>query len=85
MINLHDTIKENRKRHNRNCIRFLIIHIPYRLLQIGGFGSGNTNSFFNLINEQIDVDKIGLYNKDPYKADWQFLIKKKRNYRLEPF
>ena len=30
----------------------------YRILIIGGSGSGKTNALLNLINEQDDIDKI---------------------------
>ena len=39
---------------------------------IGGSGSGKTNSLFNLINQQPDIDKIYLYAKDLHKAKYQF-------------
>ena len=31
---------------------------PYRIIVIGGSGSGKINSLFNLINQQPDIDKI---------------------------
>ena len=45
MINIGDIIKENIKEHNRNfpCIA----DHPYRILIVGGSGSGKTNSLFN--------------------------------------
>ena len=49
---------------------------PYRILIIGGFGSGKTNALLNLIKEQCDIDKKVLYAKDLSKAEWEFLIKK---------
>ena len=49
---------------------------PYRILIIGGPGSGKINSLFNLIKQQPDIHKIYLYAKDPYEAKYQFLIKK---------
>ena len=54
---------------------------------IGGSGSGKTNSLFNLINQQPDIDKIYLYAKDPYEAKYQLLINKieSRKYRLKVF
>ena len=32
----------------------------YRILIIGGYGSGKTNTLLNLINEQNGIDKIYL-------------------------
>ena len=31
---------------------------PYRILIIGGSGSGKTNALLNLINTEPDIDKI---------------------------
>ena len=45
---------------------------PYRILIIVGSGSGKTNSLFNLINRQPDVDKIYLYAKDQSKENINF-------------
>ena len=56
MINFDDVIKENIKEHNPNLPE--IPDHPYRILKIGGSGSGKTNSLFNLINQQPDIDKI---------------------------
>ena len=46
---------------------------------IGGSGSEKTNSLFNLINQQPDIDKIYLYAKDPYEAKYQFLINERKS------
>ena len=48
--------KENIKDHNPKWSE--ILDHPYRLLIIGGFESGKTNSLLNLINNQLDIDKI---------------------------
>ena len=72
MINLDDVTKENIKKYNLNWSQ--IPNHPYRILIIGGSGSGKTNSLFNLINHQPDIDKIYLYAKDPYEAKYQLLI-----------
>ena len=48
------------------------------MLIIGDSGWGKTNSLFNLINQQSDIDKNYLYAKDPYDAKYQFLIKKEK-------
>ena len=47
---------------------------PYRILIIGGSGSGKTNALLNLINNQPDIDKIYLYAKDPYEEKYQYLV-----------
>ena len=52
---------------------------PYRILIVGGSGSGKINSLFNVINQQPDIDKIYLYPKDPYEVKYQFLIKKRED------
>ena len=42
---------------------------PYRILIVGGPGSGKRNALLNLINNQSDIDKIYLYAKDPYEKN----------------
>ena len=39
---------------------------PYKVLIIGGSGSGKTNALLNLMSQQLDIDKIYLYAKDLY-------------------
>ena len=56
-----------------------IPHHRYRILIIGGSGSGKTNALFNLISQQGDIDKIYLHAKVLSKAKFQFLIKKGEN------
>ena len=58
---------------------------PYRILIIGGSGSGKTNALLNLINNQLDIHKIYLYAKDPYEEKYQFLINKRENTGLNHF
>ena len=74
MINFDDVIKEETKEHNPNQSK--ILDHSYRVLIIGGSGSGKTNQLFNLINQQLDIDKIYLYAKDLNETKYQFLIKK---------
>ena len=48
---------------------------PYRILIIGGSGSGKTNVLLNLIKHQRpDIDKMCLYVKDPSKSKYQLLF-----------
>ena len=60
MFNLDITKKSNKEHHEkwpyiRDC--------PYRILIIGGSGTGKTKALHNLIHEQNDIDKIYLYAK----------------------
>ena len=73
MINCDDVINENIKEYNPNWPQ--IPDHPYRILIIGGSGSGKTNSLFNLINYQPDIDKMYLYVKDPDEAKYQLINK----------
>ena len=49
---------------------------PFRVLVIGS-GSERINALLNLMNIELDIDKIYLYAKDPYKEKCQFLIHKR--------
>ena len=76
MIDFDDvTKKKNIKKRNPNWSQ--IPDHPYRILVIGGSGSGKTNSLFDLINQEPDIDNIYLYAKDPYEAKYQFFINKR--------
>ena len=58
---------------------------PYRILIIEGSGSGKTNALLNLINNQLDTDKIYLYANDPYEEKYQFLISNRESIELKHF
>ena len=60
--------KKNIKEHNPNWPE--IPDHPYRILIIGGSGSGKTNKLLNLINQEPDIDKTYLYAKDPSEAKY---------------
>ena len=83
MINFDEVMKENIKEHNSNQPQSP--DHPYRILIIGGSESGNTNSLFNLIIEELDIDKIYLYAKYPYEAKYQLLINKRESIGLKHF
>ena len=83
MINFDDYTNENIIEHNSK--RPYILDHPYRILIIGGSGSGKTNALLNLINNQPDIDKIYLYAKDPYEAKYQYLINKREKVGLDHF
>ena len=62
MISFDYYTNENKINHNPNW-PYIPDH-PYRMLIIGGSGSGKTNTLLNLINNQPDIDKIYLHAKD---------------------
>ena len=67
-------LNENKTEHNSKWP--YISNHPYIILIVGGSGSGKTNALLNLMNNQPDIDKIYLYEKHPYEAKYQYLIKK---------
>ena len=77
MINLDSIVNNNNEEHNK--IWPYIPDHPYRILIIGGSGSGKTNTLLNLINEQRDIDKIYLYAKDLSESKYEHLIKNRKN------
>ena len=77
MVNLDNIINDNNNNHNEKW-PYILDH-PYRILIIGGSGSGKTNALLNLINEQKDIDKIYLYAKDLSEAKYENLIKNCEN------
>ena len=83
MIHFDEYTNENKRKYNPNYP--YIPDYPYRILIIGGSGSGKTNALLNLINNQPNIDKIYLYAKDPYEDKYQFLINKRENIKLKHF
>ena len=83
MINFDDYMNDNKTKHNKKW-PYIPDH-PYRILIIGGSGSGKTNALLNLIENQPDIDKIYLYAKDPYDAKYQYLIKIREKVGLKRF
>ena len=83
MINFDDYVNKNKTKHNLKW-PYIPDH-PYRILIIGGSGSGRTNALLKLINNQPDIDKIYLYAKDPYETKYQFLINKRERTGLKHF
>ena len=83
MINFDEYTNENKRKHNPNW-PYIPDH-PYRILIIGGSGSGKTNALLNLIEDQPDIDKIYLYDKEPYEDKNHFLINKSEDVGLKHF
>ena len=93
MINFDDYVNKNngiafngtafKTKHDKNW-PYIPDH-PYRILIIGGSGSGKTNLLLNLIENQPDIDKIYLYVKDPYEAKYQYLINERESVGINHF
>ena len=83
MINFDDYVNENKTEHNKNW-PYIPDH-PYRILIVGGSGSGKTNVLLNFIENQPDIDKIYLHAKDPYEAKYQYSINKREGVRIDSF
>ena len=73
MINFDDYTNENIIEHNSKW-PYIPDH-PYRILIIGGSGSGKTNALLNLINNQPDL----------YEKKYQYLINKREKVGLNHF
>ena len=56
MNNLDDYANENNTENNKSW-SYIPDH-PYRILIIGGSGSGKTNALLHLIDNETDIDKI---------------------------
>ena len=66
MINFDDYTNENKIEHNSKWL--YIPDNPYRILMDQEKErSGKTDALLNLINNQLDIDKIYLYTKDSYE------------------
>ena len=83
MINFDNYVNENKTKHNKFW-SYIPDH-PYRILIIGGLGSGKTNLLLNLIEKQSDIDKIYLYAKDSYESKYQYLINKREVVSINHF
>ena len=80
MINFDNYTNENKTEHNLKWS-----YIPdhsYIILIIGGSRSGKIQCIINLLNNQLDIDKIYLYEKDPYEAKYRLLINKRESAQI---
>ena len=76
-ISIWNKCFQNSTEHNSK-LPYIPDH-PYRILIIGGSGSGKPNALLNLINDQPDIDKIYLYAKHPHEEKFQLLISKRES------
>ena len=83
MISFDNYVNQNKTKHNKNW-PYIPDH-PYRILIIGGSGSGKTNLLLNLIENPPDIDKMYLHAKDPYEAKHQYLINKREGVGMDHF
>ena len=77
MFNFNYITKQDIKERDPNWPQ--ILYNPYRTVLVGGSGFWKTNPLSNLISHQPDIDKIYLYDKDPYEAKYCVLISKIEN------
>ena len=77
MINLDNITNDNNNNHNEKWT-YILDH-PYRILIIGGSGSGKTNTLLNLINGQKDIGKMYLSAKHLSGPKYKYLIKNREN------
>ena len=83
MANFDEYTNKNKTQHNSNWP--YIPDYPYKIPIVDGWGSEKTNALLNLINNQLDIDKVYLYAKDPHENKYQFLINKRESIRLKHF
>ena len=77
MINLDNITNESNKKRNEKW-PYIPGH-PYRIIIIGGSGSGKAKALINLINEQNDIEKIYLYARDLSEPKYEYLVKKRED------
>ena len=80
MFDFDDITNENNAKHNLKW-QYIPDH-PYRLLIIGGFGSGKRYALLNFIKEQDRnnlIDNIYIYAKNLNEPKYQLLIKKRED------
>ena len=83
MTKFDSYVTENKTKHDKNWSH--IPNHPYRILIIGGSGSGKTNLLLDLIENQQVIEKIYLYAKDPYESKYQYLINKREDVVINHF
>ena len=71
MTNLDNITNDNYKKHNEKW-SYIPDHL-YKILIIGGSGTGNTNTLLN------DIDKIDLYARNLNEPKYKILIKKRED------
>ena len=84
MFTLNVFTNENNDEHNPKWL-YIPDH-PFRILIVGGSGSGKTNALLSLIKEQDSdklIDEIYLYAKDLNEPKYQFLIQKLEDVRVK--
>ena len=77
MFNFDCITKEDMKEHNPNWAENP--DHPYRILIVGGSGSGKTNALLNLTRHDPDIAKIFLYAKDSCEARYQSLTNERES------
>ena len=81
IIHFDNVTKKKMKKHTLNWPQ--IHDYPNRIVLIGASGSGKTNSLFNEICQQQNIDKIDFYAKNSFEVKYQFLINKQESTGLK--
>ena len=81
MFNLDDVTNEDNKDQNTKWA-YITDH-PYRMLLIGGFGSGKTNALFFNKRTRWPYWQDFLYAKDLNEPKYQFFINKREDVRIK--
>jgi len=64
-------LNENKETHEQRS-KFMPKH-PFRLLMVGGSGSGKTNVLINMLVRYLNYDKIYIYAKELQQSKYQWL------------
>ena len=81
MINLDSITNVNNKQRNEKW-PYIPVH-PYRILIIGGSGSGKSNALLLLCKRTNNIDKIYLYARDLNEPKYEYLIKKREDAEIK--
>ena len=86
VINFEKITDGNQIKHNPKWPHIIKYYKnPYKILIIGGPGSGETNALLELRNHLQNIDKTYLYAEDLYEGKYQFLINKCEKVGLHHF
>ena len=83
VINFDDVTNKNETEHNPKWP--YIPDDPYKIIKTGGPGLRKTDALLKIINSQLHIGKIYLFEKDPYEAKYQYLFNKREKVGLKHY